>query len=184
MVDNCPGPDVVSLSVRDELLWQIESTEPAADAFDSADDVTLLPGLLEFQVGQAPEGWRTAERLAAPLQEGIRYTVATEPDGKSIDFSLPDLSPGLLFDGEGGRQFAPNILDVRCEAQADLGAFTRNLAVLGALWVTSAALVLVALITLLFLITRRFSRIRSIERRTARQIQSDARRDEADRTPV
>lgn len=173
--DNCPGPDRVTLSVRDDILWSIEriaATDPSTETSDAANaavaDDAEMPGLVEFLVGRTPENWRTETVLADPLSPGIRYTIRTEPDGQSIDFSTPDLSPGLLWDGTGNAQFNPDLIRVECSEPADAEGFARNVLVLVALWVTAAAAVMVALILLLFVITRRFSRIRSLQRRAER----------------
>jgi hypothetical protein len=168
IVDNCPGPTSMALAVRDEVLWQIDATAIDADSGDGADataDTTSPPGLREFLVGETPDGWVEVEPLQTTLTDGIRYTLATEPDGQSVDFSLPDLAAGLLFDGTGRVQFNPNLIDDACSEPADIGAFARDLGVLAGLLITSAALVMVTLILVLFVVTRRFSRIRSIERR-------------------
>lgn len=176
LVDNCPGPATVILAVREDVLWEIESppvAEPAAE--DDADDDALVadvpgpPGIAEFLIGTAPEGWSTTTPLTEALQPGIRYTVRTEPDGQSIDFSTPDLAGGLLWDGVGNSRFNPNLVNAECSEPADVGAFARNVAVLGLLGVTAAATVLVALILLLFVITRRFSRVRSIQKKARRE---------------
>ena len=123
--------------------------------------------ILKDLVGETPEGWVEVQPLEQLLSDGIRYTVATEPDGQSVDFSLPDLAPGLVFNGIGRSQFSPNLMQVECSEPADVGLFAQNMIVLIALWLTAAALVMVSLILLLFVVTRRFSRIRSIERRSA-----------------
>lgn len=174
IVDNCPGPSTLALSVREEVLWRIDVADTSTDATaDQSADDDPVPGLREFLVGETPEGWVLIEPLTTPLDNGIRYTISTEPDGQSIDFSLPDLAPGLLFDGQGRVQFNSDLIDEACSEPADVGAFARDLGVLVGLWITSAALVMVTLILLLFVITRRFSRIRSIQRRARR----DAHRD-------
>lgn len=162
IADNCPGPSEVTLLVRTEVLWQIQAIE---DTAATPDDVALF----EIRVGEQPENWRTVAPLESPLREGVRYTLQTRPDGQSVDFSLPDLAAGLLFDGEGRRQFNPGLLEESCPEQADVGAFTRDLAVLAALAVVFAALILVVIITVLFIVTRFFSRIRSIEKRLDRE---------------
>lgn len=174
--DNCPGPDRVTLSVRDDILWSIEriaASDPSTETSDAttpgAADAAETPGLVEFLVGRTPENWRTETVLADPLSPGIRYTIRTEPDGQSIDFSTPDLSPGLLWDGTGNAQFNPDLIRVECSEPADVEGFARNILVLVALWVTAAAAVMVALILLLFVITRRFSRVRSLQRRAERE---------------
>ena len=177
LVDNCPGPSSLALSVREEVLWQIDradDVDPSIDATADPDGLTApAPGLREFLVGETPEGWVQTEPLTTPLDNDIRYTVTTEPDGQSIDFSLPDLAPGLLFDGQGRVQFNRALIDEACSEPADVGAFARDLGVLVGLWITSAALVMVLLILLLFVVTRRFSRIRSIQRRALRQAERD-----------
>ena len=112
--------------------------------------------------------------LTVSLEPGIRYTVATSPDGQRVDFATPDLQPGLLWDGVGVIQFNPDLINQDCSDPADLGLFAQNIVALVALGGVAAALVLVALITLLFVITRRFSRLRSIEKKAERASQSDA----------
>lgn len=183
LADNCPGPDRVSLSVRDDVLWSIERI---ADTETIVDDETIVDaetaasntgdinesGLIEFLVGRTPDDWRTETVLVDPLTPGIRYTIRTEPDGQSIDFSTPDLSPGLLWDGTGNAQFNPDLIRVECSEPADVEGFARNIIVLVALWVTAAAAVMVALILLLFVITRRFSRVRSLQRRAGREAEN------------
>ncbi len=163
IVDNCPGPTSVTLSVREEILWRIETTLDETEVVEG--DLSDQPALVEFLVGTTPEEWVEVERLEQTLSEGIRYTLLTEPDGQSVDFSLPDLAPGLVFNGVGNDQFSQNFMTAECSEPADVGLFARNMIVLIALWLTAAALVMVSLILLLFVITRRFSRIRSIERR-------------------
>lgn len=182
LVDNCPGPDTVTLSVRDDVLWSIERlplADPTNDTSTSTADATTgdepEPGLVEFLVGRTPDGWRTETVLVEPLTPGIRYTIHTEPDGQSIDFSTPDLSPGLLWDGTGNAQFNPDLIRVECSEPADVAGFARNIMVLVALWVTAAAAVMVALILLLFVITRRFSRVRSLQRRSGREAEKPPR---------
>ncbi len=172
IVDNCPGPSSMRLAVRDEVLWQIDAVVDDSPVADGAETVESgpEPGLREFLVGQTPEGWLEVQPLETSLARGIRYTIATEPDDQSIDFSLPDLAPGLLFDGQGRVQFNPDLINAACSEPADLGAFARNLGVLIGLWLTSAALVMVAIILLLFVITRRFSRIQSIQRKARRAL--------------
>ncbi len=181
LVDNCPGPSSLALSVREEVLWRVEAppaqtTDLEADSvvetieadnevIGPVDEAEPDPALREFLVGETPPGWSEATALDTGLTTGIRYTIATEPDGLSIDFSLPDLRPGLLFDGQGVDQFNNDLIESACSEPADVGAFARNVIVLFGLWITSAALVMVALILFLFVITRRFSRIRSIQRR-------------------
>ncbi len=184
LVDNCPGPTTVILAVRDDVLWEIEGppVEPEVeeeadnDSEDSNDEageedavrVPGPPGIAEFVVGQTPDGWTTTTALEGPLQAGIRYTIRTQPDGQSIDFSTPDLAGGLLWDGQGNSRFNPNLINAECSEPADVGAFARNIAVLGLLGVTAAATVLIALILLLFVVTRRFSRVRSIQKKARR----------------
>lgn len=176
IVDNCPGPSSMRLAVRDEVLWQVDTVVGDAPGADGPQTVEPdagtgpEPALREFLVGQTPEGWIEVQPLETSLTGGIRYTIATEPDDQSIDFSLPDLAPGLLFDGQGRVQFNPDLINAACSEPADLGAFARNLGVLIGLWITSAALVMVAIILLLFVITRRFSRIRSIQRQARRAL--------------
>ncbi len=196
IVDNCPGPAVVTLSVRDEIIWQAEAPVEATDDEGSAESETedaagdvdetnetamadltgdVVPGLIEVIVGQPPEGWTETQPLAEPLRNDIRYTVATSPDDQSVDFALPDLAQGLLFDGIGRSQFNQDLMREPCSEPADAGAFVGNIAILALLGVTTAAFVLVALISLLFVITRRFGRIRSIERKASRAAQSAQR---------
>ncbi len=174
LADNCPGPTSLSLGVREDVLWaieQIEIPEQAANSSDaeSATEVAADPGLVEFLVGTTPDGWRTTTGLADALERDIRYTIRTGPDGQSIDFSTPDLSPGLLWDGAGNAQFNPDLIQVKCSQPADVEGFARNIVVLIALWVTAAATVMVALILVLFVVTRRFSRVRSVQKRAARE---------------
>jgi len=177
LVDNCPGPTAVQLLVRDDVLWQIDSPNvsseletdlEANELSDPAVATAQEPGLAEFLVGQEPEGWSTSTPLDGQLSPGIRYTVRTEPDGQSVDFSTPDLAAGLLWDGQGNAQFNPNLINVGCSEPADIGAFAQSVVVLVLLGITAAATVIVAIILLLFVITRRFSRIRSIQRRPRR----------------
>ena len=179
LADNCPGPDRVSLSVRDDVLWSIERIVDAETSAETATSTTASTtgdidesGLVEFLVGRTPDDWRTETVLVDPLMPGIRYTILTEPDGQSIDFSTPDLSPGLLWDGIGNAQFNPDLIRVECSEPADVEGFARNIIVLVALWVTAAAAVMVALILLLFVITRRFSRVRSLQRRSGREAEN------------
>lgn len=188
LVDNCPGPERVSLSVRDNVLWEITqaaSTDNAVPATDTGDidaealpddfeltdalDAEPVPGLVEFLVGRTPEGWTATTALADPLEAGVRYTISTEPDGQTIDFSTPDLSAGLLWDGTGNAQFNPDLINVECSEPADVEGFARNIGLLLAFWVTAAATVMVAVILVLFVITRRFSRIRSLQKRAERE---------------
>lgn len=176
LADNCPGPDSVSLSVREDVLWSIERiiTESDDEADDPSESVEGIeaepaPGLIEFLVGRTPDGWTTETPLAEPLVPGIRYTINTEPDGQSIDFSTPDLSAGLLWDGTGNAQFNPDLINVECSDPADVEGFARNVGLLLAFWVTAAATVMVALILVLFVITRRFSRVRSLQKRAERE---------------
>lgn len=179
LVDNCPGPDNVSLSVRDDVLWEIsrvEADDPGvADTALTGPEVANgvgvepVPGLVEFLVGRTPEDWTVTTALVEPLQPGIRYTISTEPDGQTIDFSTPDLSAGLLWDGTGNAQFNPDLINVECSEPADVEGFARNIGLLLAFWVTAAAAVMVAVILVLFVITRRFSRVRSLQRRSERE---------------
>lgn len=183
LVDNCPGPTAVTLLVRDEILWQVDSptvNETAEEAqtdlesntaeTDAAPTSALpAPGLAEFLVGQAPEDWTTSTPLENPLQPGIRYTIQTSPDGQTVDFSTPDLAAGLLWDGRGNAQFNPNLINVECSAPADVGAFAQNLVVLLLLGITAAATAIVTIILILFVITRRFSRIRSLQNKARKQ---------------
>lgn len=201
IVDNCPGPEEIVFSVRDEVLWSVENpnaaaeAEAASEARQAAADATTTtadsidpsattvdpatpgplqpPGLLDVLIGTPPPGWTTTQELGQPLREDIRYTIRTEPDGQTIEFATPNLSTGALFDGETGSPFQSASLAEPCEEPADVGEFFKNLAVLGALGITSAAFVLVSLITLLFAITRRFSRIRTIEKRAAAAMAAD-----------
>ena len=176
LADNCPGPNAVRLSVREDVLWEIEaiaSSTDTATATTTADTAGIDAGagseptaLLEFIVGQAPDGWQETVPLTEPLTPGIRYTVSTSPDGQSVDFATPDLQAGLLWDGTGVIQFNPDLINQDCSDPADLGLFARNVLALVALGGVAAALVLVGLITLLFVITRRFSRMRSLEKKT------------------
>ncbi|MFT7473764.1 MAG: hypothetical protein ACI81L_000679 [Verrucomicrobiales bacterium] len=187
LVDNCPGPSGVLLSVRDDVLWEIQSpTSTDVDEGDSeaaaldAVSVAQEPGLAEFLIGETPEDWTTPIPLEQLLEPGTRYTISTEPDGQSIDFSTPDLAPGLLWDGVGVAQFNPDLIATECSQPADVGAFARNILVLGALGLTAAAIVLVVLILLLFVVTRRFSRIRSVQKRATRDLfRPDAQRPKA-----
>jgi len=167
LVDNCPGPTSVVLSVRDDVLWQIDSLAAANAGPEVVDETSPLPaaGIAEFVIGQAPPDWTTVTPLSEPLTPEIRYTVRTEPDGQTIDFATPDLAGGLLWDGLGNSRFNSDLMSVECSQPADIGAFTRNIFVLGLLGAVSVALVLVAIISLLFIVTRRFSRVRSIQRR-------------------
>lgn len=185
LVDNCPGPTAVQLSVRDDVLWQIDSpnvsneleTDLEADELSNPAVVTVQePGLAEFLVGQEPEGWSTSIPLDGQLSPGIRYTVRTEPDGQTVDFSTPDLAAGLLWDGQGNAQFNPNLINVECSEPADVGAFAQNVVVLILLGITAAATVIVAIILILFVITRRFSRIRSIQKQASAAAQPKSQR--------
>ena len=179
LADNCPGPNAVRLSVREDVLWEIEaiaSSTDTATATTTADTAGIDAGagseptaLLEFIVGQAPDGWQETVPLTEPLTPGIRYTVSTSPDGQSVDFATPDLQAGLLWDGTGVIQFNPDLINQDCSDPADLGLFARNVLALVALGGVAAALVLVGLITLLFVITRRFSRMRSLEKKTQKR---------------
>ena len=164
LADNCPGPSSVQLSVREEILWEIQF-DPNAPAPETAIEPTSL---IEFIVGQVPAQWEEVVPLDTTLEPGIRYTVSTRPDGQSVDFATPDLQPGLLWDGQGVIQFNPDLVNQDCSDPADFGLFAQNIAALVALGGVAAALVLVALISLLFVITRRFSRVRSIERKAQR----------------
>ncbi len=185
LADNCPGPTAVSLRIREDVLWEIQvaadplpeseatsdtSTSDTAEIDDATND-TAAPngGLIEFLVGQTPEGWETVTPLTNTIEPGIRYTVSTQPDGQTIDFSTPDLQAGLLWDGTGVIQFNPDLINEECSSSTDVGAFATNIAVLLALGTTTAAIVLVALILVLFVITSRFSRVRSIQKKAARE---------------
>lgn len=191
IVDNCPGPESIIFSVRDEVLWSAENpdaattadpaqpaeVEPAQPAEVDPNDTAISardPGLLDVLVGTAPAGWTTTQELEQPLRDDIRYTVRTEPDGKTIEFSTSNLATRTLFDGETSSPFQPESISDPCKEPADIGKFFGDLAILGALGATSAALVMVSLITLLFVITRRFSRIRTIERRAAESAEYEA----------
>lgn len=173
LADNCPGPANVALLIRDEVLWEVQAPETPAESDTDAPpvDPTAEPGLVEFLVGQAPEGWDTITPLTATVEPGTRYTVRTQPDGQTIDFSTPDLQSGLLWDGTGVIQFNPDLINEECGTPADVGAFATNIAVLLALGTTTAAIVLVVLILILFVITSRFSRVRSIQKKAAKQSQ-------------
>ena len=191
IVDNCPGPAAVTLSIRDEVIWQAEAPQDVdPDADEAADDGTdtattdattdaladdtamadgaEAPGLIEIVVGQPPEGWVETQPLAEPLRSDTRYTVATSPDDQTVDFALPDLAQGLLFDGIGRSQFNQDLMQEPCSEPADVGSFVSNIAILALLGVTTAAFVLVALISLLFVVTRRFGRIKAMERKARR----------------
>ena len=176
LVDNCPGPTTVALSIRDDVLWQIDSLvpalpEPVEEDGDPAIDpgAAPTPGIAEFVIGQTPPDWAATVPLTEPLTGGIRYTVHTLPDGQTIDFSLPDLDGGLLWDGFGNSRFNPDLISVECSEPADVGAFTQSVLILGILGAVSIALVLVSIIALLFVITRRFSRVRSLQKKAQRQ---------------
>lgn len=169
IVDNCPGPETITLSVRTEVLWQIEAPASGEDSSDAK-------GLREFVIGQTPTGWTLIEPLTLGLNDETRYTIVTQADGQSIDFSLRNLEPGLLFDGEETSQFNEDLLNEECSEPPDVDGFVRNVAVLGALWITTAALAMVGIILLLFVITRRFSRIRSIQQKSAGPSESAGRR--------
>ncbi len=179
LVDNCPGPTTVALAVRADVLWQIDAPPaPETDPLtidDTEDDTTVpdtsAPGIAEFVIGQTPEGWTTTIALDEPLQAGTRYTVLTAPDGQTVDFSTPDLAGGLLWDGVGNLRFNPGLISAECSEPADIAGFTQNLLVLGLLGATSVALVLVAIIALLFVLTRRFSRVRTLQRKAQEQNQ-------------
>lgn len=155
----------MALSIREDVLWEIEA--PVDDGAEvSAESENSVA---EFLIGQTPEGWTELTPLAEALEPGTRYTVRTLPDGQSIDFAIPDLQPGLVWDGEGVSQFNPDLIRDECSQPADFGLFAQNILALVALGGVAAALVLVALITLLFTITRRFSRLRAIERKLERR---------------
>lgn len=175
LADNCPGPETVTLSVRDEVLWEIGRIPVIEDEEATTQPTQPDPGLVEFLVGRTPEGWQAELELTEPLVPGIRYTIRTQPDEQTIDFSTPDLSPGLLWDGAGNAQFNPDLIQVECSEPADLEGFAQNIVVLIALWVTAAAGVMVALILLLFVITRRFSRVISVQKKAEREAQKDLR---------
>lgn len=168
LADNCPGPSSVALLIRNDVLWEIQApTEPPNAQDDPSADqaVGQQPGLVDFLIGETPEGWTATVPLTETLEPGIRYTVRTLPDRQTIDFSTPDLRPGLVWDGSGVIQFNPDLANEECNAQVDAGVFARNVVVLGAFGATAAAMVLVAVILVLFVITRRFSRIRSIQQK-------------------
>ncbi|MGI9605652.1 MAG: hypothetical protein ACR2P0_05885 [Acidimicrobiales bacterium] len=173
IVDNCPGPEAVTLLVRDEVLWRIEAPAQSVEGDESASISASPPALREFLVGETPTGWNEIQHLDTSLTIGVRYTVVTRPDGQSIDFSVPDLATGLLFDGIGNSQFNSRLMLEPCSEPADVGLFARNMLILVALWVTAAALVMVSIILVLFVITRRFSRIRAIQRRMDRDLVVD-----------
>lgn len=175
LADNCPGPDRVTLSVREDVLWAIDRVVVGEGEEVTTQPAEAEPGLVEFLVGRTPDGWQAELELADPLVPGIRYTIRTEPDGQTIDFSTPDLSPGLLWDGAGNAQFNPDLIRVECSEPADLEGFAQNIIVLIALWVTAAAGVMVALILLLFVITRRFSRVMSVQKKAEREAQKGLR---------
>lgn len=199
IVDNCPGPKTIELTVRDEVLWVAqnpavtdgdsdtadagsndanieEADSSAASTLDeNGEEVEVLePSLREIRVGDAPAGWVTVQALEEPLRDDVRYTVHTEPDGDSVDFALHDLETRFLYDGSTNVVFPPDLMSAQCAPPVDLGAFVRDLAVLGALGVTSAAFVLVSIITLFFVVTRRFGRLKSLERRAAREAAASA----------
>lgn len=194
LADNCPGPSSVSLLIREDVLWEIQlpetqsdeatgeaeeaaATEETEETSDPAETPEAPSGaLIEFLVGQTPTGWETVTELTNPVEPGIRYTIRTEPDGQTIDFSTPDLQAGLLWDGVGVIQFNPDLIDEECSTAADVGAFAQNIAVLLALGTTTAAIVLVVLILILFVITSRFSRIRSIQKKAAQEALESQRR--------
>lgn len=178
LADNCPGPSNVALLIRDDVLWEIQApAEPAgedteADSGELSEDeaaITVQPGLIEFLVGQTPNEWDVVTPLTATVEPGTRYTIRTRPDGQTIDFSTPDLQAGLLWDGTGVTQFNPNLINVECGVPTDVGAFAFDLAILLALGTTTAAFALVTLILVLFVITSRFSRIRSIQKKAQRE---------------
>lgn len=182
LADNCPGPDRVTLSVREEVLWAIArnpTVDDTAEGTEGDPPPTTTgepkPGLIEFLVGRTPDGWEAETELVEPLVPGIRYTISTDPDGQTIDFSTPDLAPGLLWDGAGNAQFNPDLIRVECSEPADLEGFATNVLVLAALWLTAAAGVMVALILLLFVITRRFSRVSSLQKKARRDAEGQVR---------
>lgn len=188
LADNCPGPSSVSLLIRDDVLWEIQvAPTPAPDggsdqetgegATGIADEESAIPegGLIEFLVGQTPDGWETVTPLTDTVEPGIRYTIQTRPDGQTIDFSTPDLQAGLLWDGTGVIQFNPNLINEECGTTTDIGVFATNIAVLLALGTTTAAIVLVALILILFVITSRFSRVKSIQKKAAKEAEQAGR---------
>jgi len=186
LVDNCPGPSSVSLTVREDVLWEIAAPElpevPADGVTAETIDDVKPPGIAEFVIGQAPEDWKTVTPLDAPVQAGIRYTVRTEPDGQTVDFSTPDLAAGLLWDGVGVSRFNPNLVNAECSEPADVGAFARNIGVLVLLGATAAASVLVALILVLFVVTRRFSRIRSLQKKARTPPKSASKKSQRPKT--
>lgn len=177
LADNCPGPTNVALLVRDNVLWEVQAPvePPEAEQNSAGEDgsveaePTIEPGLVEILVGETPQDWATIVPLTETIEPGIRYTIRTLPDGQTIDFSEPDLQPGLLWDGTGVIQFNPDLANVECSDPIDAGIFARNVAVLGAFGATAAAIVLVSLILILFVITRRFSRVRSLQQQARRE---------------
>ncbi len=193
LADNCPGPTNVALLVRDEVLWEIQApteqpdsetadaetgdgasegiADEGAEIGDAAtvDETAEAPGIVEFLVGQTPTDWEVVTPLASTVEPGTRYTIRTRPDGQTIDFATPDLQAGLVWDGVGVTQFNPDLINEQCGIPADAGAFAFNIAILLALGTTTAAIVLVALILILFVITSRFSRIRSIQKKAQRE---------------
>ncbi len=170
LADNCPGPSNVALLIRDDVLWEVQ-----APATPEPTDSPAAPeaGLIEFLVGETPNDWETVVPLDQPVEAGTRYTVRTLPDGQTIDFSTPDLQAGLLWDGTGVIQFNPDLINEECSTPANAGVFAQNIAVLAALGTTTAAIVLVVLILILFVITRRFSRVRSIQAEARREAEGE-----------
>ena len=134
LADNCPGPGTVRLSVRDDVLWEIQALPvDATGELDAAADPASTgepTALVEFIVGQTPTNWQEVIPLATTLEPGIRYTVSTSPGGQSVDFATPDLQPGLLWDGTGVIQFNPDLVNQDCSDPADLGLFAQNIACL------------------------------------------------------
>ena len=181
LADNCPGPSNVSLLIRDDVLWEIQAPAAPVDGEEletttDAEQEPAIPegGLIEFLVGQTPEGWETVTPLTDTVEPGIRYTIETQPDGQRIDFSTPDLQAGLLWDGTGVIQFNPDLINEECGTTTDIGVFATNIAVLLALGTTTAAIVLVALILILFVITSRFSQVKSIQKKAAKEAEAAA----------
>ena len=80
----------------------------------------------------------------------------------------------MLWDGTGVIQFNPDLINEECGTTTDIGVFATNIAVLLALGTTTAAIVLVALILILFVITSRFSRVKSIQKKAAKEAEAAA----------
>lgn len=182
LADNCPGPSSVALLVRDDVLWEIQAPttppEPDGTSEENTDNPTSVeqsnaPGLIDFLVGETPEGWTPVVPLTEAVGPGTRYTIRTLPDGQTIDFSTVDLQAGLLWDGTGVIQFNPDLINEECSTPTDAGAFARNVAVLTAFGATTAAIALVTIILILFVITRRFSRVRTLQQQARREIEGE-----------